>query len=122
MPQERRDWVRVKREAKPLARQALWWWRERLAQLEDEKAAAITDDHLEIERLVPAAAEHYRLASLGADGILNEYLRARRGDPDGTRRLLRTACSWENFCREVVAAVIAKIRREQSEAELSNAA
>ena len=114
-PAERQRWARARRQAKPLARAALWWWRERVEQLEEAKAAVIQGDHIDIDRLRAAAQEARRLREMDADGIVAAYIRARDCHPRETAELVRQGAAWANACRRAVQAILARIERELTE-------
>ncbi len=105
--------ARQRAEARPLARQALWWVRERLEQLEELKAATYTAGGCDLDKLRAAAREHHRLQRLTPEGVLAEYLRAKTQEPRETVRLTRLGQTWQNACVAAVRAILAKIQREQ---------
>jgi hypothetical protein len=109
---ERRDWAKARAEARLLARAALWWWRERIGELEDQKRAAFHAGGMEIDILAPVARELYRFQGLSPDAVVEHYLRARTSDPHATRELVRIGEMWERACRAVVLAVLGKPEAE----------
>lgn len=115
-PVQRRDYAKARREAKPIARAALWWWQARLSELEDFKREAIGSDGVDIDKLAPAANALYRLQNLAPDAIVQHYLHARATDPHGTRQLVRIGATWERACRAVVLACLTKPGAEVSRA------
>jgi hypothetical protein len=114
---EKRDYARAKCEARPLAQAALWWWQARLSELEDLKREAVRPDGMDVEALAQAAQEAYRLQDLSAAEVVQVYMLMKRTDPLGTGQLVHIGEIWERACRAVIRAIIAKIEREQREAQ-----
>jgi len=115
-PAERRDYARARREAKPIARAALWWWRARLSELEDLKRGSFHGGGVNIDSLAAASSAVYRLQSLSADGIVAAYFHARAAEPHAARELVRIGKAWEAACKAVVMAVLTGERREAKHA------
>ncbi|MBM3744856.1 MAG: hypothetical protein FJW34_03545 [Acidobacteria bacterium] len=105
---QRRDYARARREAKPLAQAALWWWRARLSELEDLKRECFHAGGVDLDRLIVVAPALLRLQNLSADGIVVEYLRARDADPHAARGLVRIGQAWERACKAVILACLTK--------------
>ena len=117
---EKREWARrrqaAEKQARPLARLALWWLRTRMAELSDAKAEAISGDNIDIEALAYAARELHRLETLTAGDVLHEFVRFKAEHPEECDGLLMIGRTWENVCLAAVRPVLAKIAREQKEA------
>jgi len=111
-PAERRDYARARREAKPIAQAALWWWQAKLSELEDAKRDAFHGGGVALDRLIVVAPALLRLQNLSADGIVAEYLHARDADPHAARGLVRIGAAWERACRAVILACLTKPRVE----------
>lgn len=116
-PAERREWARrrraAEREARPLARLALWWLQARLADLEDRKADAAAEDRIDTE----AARELHRLQKLTPEGVIREYLRFKAEHPEECSGLVRIGRLWQQACEAAVRAVVNRLAREQQGAQ-----
>lgn len=92
-PDEKRDWGKRRRKAERLAREAQFWYRVRLGNLESEKLHAFTlleEGKTEwrwswIER----SRELFELSSAGCDAGLSRFLRERSTSPRQTSALVK---------------------------------
>lgn len=105
-PVERRRYAQAHRAAPKLARAAWLWWRERREVLEEAKAEAL--EHGDLGGLIVPAREHYHLGQLSPEGVIHEYVRARRDDPEGTEALLSGAERWARLSEALVTLLIAR--------------
>lgn len=112
-PAERREYARLRRAARPVARAAWYWRRGRLAELAERKAAAMGSEHIDIDALAASARELCRLEHLDAEAVVRAYLAAAAGDPVGTAAIAETVEAWDRACTHLVERLVANIAANQ---------